>query len=732
MTASADRVCAREPIHIPGSIQPHGYLVAIDLQDGTIVQLSANWHLLVGKTPEQLLGKGLDELMGREQTAALQLELSKNSLARVELKQRCFEVLSHEADGLRVIEFEPLDSLSAPSSDLQLKQINSVARLQESDGLPQLFQRLADSVAEISGYDRVMVYRFHTDWHGEVIAEHVSAGVESYLGLHYPASDIPEQARRLYTQSWHRTIADAGYTPVPLVPSINPVTGRPLDLTHSVLRSVSPVHCEYLRNMGVAASMSLSLILEGRLWGLIACHHRNPHRMSLSQRIACELVARVASVCIGAREKSLIQDARLEARGMQGRLFERVAEESSFVTALVRHAEHFLGFVQASGAVITIRGEHHRVGKLPPETVVQRCLALVDQEAIDLIYATDCLASKVPECQAHAAVASGLLAIRLTEAGNEWLLWFRAEITQRIRWAGNPDKDTKDIDLPIQPRRSFAEWVQNVAGHSAPWTEIDIAAAQELRAAINASILRRTDELLTLNKTLEAKNADLDSFAYIASHDLREPLRGIRNHLEFFQEDFQDMIGPEGCERVSAIGIMAERLHEMLGALLRYTRVSRQELTRDNADMVAVIRRAIQLSNGDIAGNEVTYIIPDKLPSARCDAVMMSEVFANLFTNAVKYNLSGDKRIEISAERISPERVVFSVADNGIGIPEKNRDEVFKIFRRLHSRGEYGGGLGAGLTVVRAIVERHGGEVNFDSEPGKGTTFHVTLDSEVS
>jgi len=709
-------------------------LVAVDTDTLTVDQLSRNWGELVSGDLSACLGRPLGLIFGEHVAARLIGNMEeKNRIASALREQVCgreFDIVQHRSGGSWIVELEPIEAgAEIDSVALIQRQGEAIARLQEAAVTSELCEEVARQMSALSGYDRVMVYRFHPDWHGEVIAECLRDDMEPFLGLHYPASDIPEQARRLYTRNWQRLIVTADYEPVPLVPALNPRTSQPLDLTNSALRSVSPVHCAYLRNMGVSGSMSVSLLCEGRLWGLIACHHRTPRRLPFAVRLNCEMIGRVASALLAAIEKTDAHRARLSAKAAREGFLDRLAEHLDFAQALTEKAPEFLELLSANGAVLQVNGVRRTMGEPLPTPVVDACFEwLHRQESEDLVF-TDQLGVEVPAAASHATRVSGLLAVPLTETGADWLVWFRPEHAQTVHWAGNPNKDLSDLSLPIQPRKSFALWTQHVTGRSAPWTDFDRLAAQEIRAAVNASIRKRTERLLQINSELEQKNVDLNSFAFIASHDLREPLRGIRNSIEFFVEDHGGAIPEEGHERLALAARTAERMHDMIEGLLHYTRVGRAELSARPVEMNKVLKRAMENAQSQWSGQNVRVEIAPDLPTARCNPVMMAEVFTNLLTNAVKYNRREEKTVEIFARQGPPGKVVFCVRDNGIGIPPRHLKDIFTIFRRLHPRDAFGGGVGVGLAIVKAVIERHGGAVEVESVPNEGTTFNLILES---
>jgi two-component system, chemotaxis family, sensor kinase Cph1 len=375
--------CEREPIHVPGAIQPHGVLIAMDEQL-EVVMVSANLGPMLGVAADEALGRPIDDLIGRsaaDQVRARVLQWAPGepliltfdedevggSLAGIEV-----DLVLHRSGGRIVLEVE---SLGRPRSTLLSYQSarGAMARLAAATTTEELLQQLAHEVRELTLFDRVMVYRFDRQWNGEVVAEERREDLNPFLGLHYPATDIPAQARRLYTINWTRLIADIEYDPVHLVPVMDPGTGAPLDLTHSTLRSVSPIHLEYLSNMGVGASMSVSLVIDGELWGLVACHHYSgAHRPSQDARSAAEFLGQVASQLVADQERAAAREDALAVQETVARMTARITASEEFPIDQMADDPELLSLVRASGAAIFYGGVLHTRGDVPDDDALHR------------------------------------------------------------------------------------------------------------------------------------------------------------------------------------------------------------------------------------------------------------------------------------------------------------------------------------------------------------------------
>lgn len=753
--------CEREPIHIPSRIQPHGVLLALQEPELTIVQASDNTNALLNFPAHELAGKPLDTLLLPSDVEALRDACQQHSLDNNPVylltmqivggtgEQGRFDAIVHRSQGVLVLELEPVkDEAGRPNTYALVR--HAVPQIQRAGTLTQMLDAVAQQVRRINGFDRVMVYQFDVDGHGSVVAESRRNDLEPFLGLHYPASDIPAQARRLYTLNLLRLIADVNYTPADVVPTINPLTGGLLDMSYCVLRSVSPIHVQYLKNMGVAASMSISILKDGELWGLIACHHYAPRFVAYDIRTACEFVGQVVSLQLATKQETEDVGYEMRLKDVQAQLVTQMANAQTYQEGLVSHHPNLLDFIQAEGAVVCTGSEFRSLGQVPDEAFLTSLVAWLAATMEQEVFATDALPRLFPAAEAVAQVASGILAIAVSPSQQHYLLWFRPEVVQTVNWAGDPSKpvEVQEDGAPrLSPRGSFALWKETVRGKSLPWKAVEVEAAQELRRALVSVILHKAEQLEVLNVQLRRSNAELDAFTYIASHDLREPLRGIRNYAQFLQEDYGALLDAAGQEQLDTLLRLTQRMETLIDSLLHYSRVGQQELTLQATDLNLLVSETLEALRPRLQETNTEIRVPRSLPTIVCDSVQVSEIFANLLSNALKYNDKEHKWIEVGflneavARQVLTSQAtsevsfsvnaslppVFYVRDNGIGIREKHLDTIFRIFKRLHAREEFGGGTGAGLTIARKIAERHGGRLWAASVYGEGTTFYFTL-----
>ncbi|MBC8090725.1 MAG: cyanobacterial phytochrome A, partial [Pseudonocardia sp.] len=360
------------------------------------------------------------------------------------------------------------------------------------------------------------------------------------------------------------------------------------------------------------------------------------------------------------------------------------------------------------------------------------------------LYVTDSLQRDDPAAAAVADVACGLLAFPLSRAGRNLLLWFRPEAERTIHWAGNPHEKPTVLGPNgprLTPRRGFALFVESIRGQSMPWTAIEVNAAARLRTLLLELVVSSSEQLAVLNDDLSRSNEELDAFAYVASHDLKEPLRGIHRYAHQLLEHAAP-VDEEQRAKLAGLIRLTQRMDSLLDSLLHFSRVGRGALQLEPVDLNELVAESAEMVDARRADSQCEIVVPRPLPAALCDRVRVREVFVNLLSNALKYSDKVQKRIEIG--HLAPGEdhpregfpvgaggeTIFYVKDDGIGIPPRDFEQVFKMFKRLHGRDAYGGGTGAGLTIVKKVIDRHQGQVWLSSTPGAGTTFFFTLAGE--
>ena len=735
--------CDQELVQFPGAIQPHGAMLIVDEPDYVIRQASANCSAIIGRSAQDLLGQRVADVFAAAPRMLEQMQRMSLENGPVHVVRESFagstngvNIFAHRCGGVLILEIETIDDpQSEPTTHLYSDVRETIALLEGCQGLQNFFNLAVERIRLFTGYDRVLAYKFAEDGSGHVMAEAIPEGMEPYLGLHYPASDIPAPARRLFGSSWLRHLPDTNYEPVALVagPAARPMP--PIDMSYAILRSVSVMYSGYLKNMGVQSTMVMPLMKQGQLWGLIsAMHHSGPRHVPYEARMAAEFLSHMLSLLMSGKEDADGYEQRLRMTGVSDQLVESLCRNPDLHVSLVAPDQpNLMSLIPSQGAAIAAHGSVSLMGQTPSECEVA---ALVDwlSKMNQPVFCTEQLSELYPAASAYKTTASGVLAIRLSQQNRDFLLWFRPEHVEIVNWAGNPQKPVvlseSGGEVRLQPRVSFALWKESVTGRSQPWRQDEREAASALRQSILEIILSRAEEVDRVNRQLAEVNVELDSFAYAASHDLKEPLRGVHHLASFLKLGQEGRFDDEGRQQIETILKLTRRMDDLIESLLQYSRTGRVELMLEMHDMDELVDEALMSCRRLFAERPAEIRRPMPLGTLVCDRVRVREVLSNLISNGIKYNDKPQRWIEIGVERTSPAR--YYVRDNGIGISASAKDRIFDIFRRVHGEHEFGGGVGAGLTISRKTVERHGGHLWVESTPDEGSTFYFTFGPERS
>jgi light-regulated signal transduction histidine kinase (bacteriophytochrome)/CheY-like chemotaxis protein len=647
--------CDREPIHILGAIQPIGFLLALTT-DWMISRASENSADFIGMTPADLIGRPLRECIPAEAFHDLRNRMAMlrgaNATERmfgcvlVE-NMPTFDIALHVSGGQIVLEAMPG---SAEHGDATGTVRAMIARLDQSPDFATFFREGARQVRALVGFDRVMVYRFAPDGSGEVVAEVCKPGIGTFKGLHYPATDIPAQARELYKRNLLRVITDVNVKPVGIVPQLDEA-GAPLDLSLSLLRSVSPIHIEYLKNMGVGASMSISIIVDGNLWGLFACHHYSSRSPTFERRSVAELFAQMFSMRLESRERQETVDYERRARDISDQLLGAVASDETLLKDPDWLGDILTNTIPADGVGVWLNGNYAFSGDTPTTDEFRRIIRALNSTAAGRVFATDHIPSILPGAEAFAGQAAGMLAIPISRSPRDYVVLFRQEIVRSVRWAGDPHKPIEygPNGPRLTPRESFAEWKETVKGRSAPFTPSEIRVAETLRATLIEVVLRLADEA-----TMERQAASARQEVLIAelNHRVRNILgviRGLVRQSRPHNDDVEDFVH-----------LVDGRIHALARA--------HNQITDDHwgpAPLRAIIdaEAAAFIADGServIAKGEPVLLNPQAYST-------MALVMHELVTNSTKYgSLSNDDgRVHIDWKRDGAGDLVLSWREQG-------------------------------------------------------------------
>jgi len=726
--------CDKEPIHIPGSIQPHGFLVVVDVEC-LIRFISDNIQSYLRGASSELLGKPVQDFESLfdhsyEKDFIVQLVSSGMGNAGVE-RGNPYQVAIDGVDFLLIVstageyyllEFEP--TRSDIYLDVQKLINHSIGDLLADKTLESLVKNTAFQVKSITGYDRVMIYRFEENGDGDVVAEARNDNLSSWLGLRYPASDIPKQARELYKKNLTRLIANVNSTTARILTEHANTT--PLDLTFSQLRAVSPVHIQYLKNMGVMASFSISIIYKNELWGLIVCHNYTPKFIEFKSRESSKLIGQILSSALEYRQNTENKQVLDLYKASLEKISKSLYEHESMEEALMRGPVSVLDVVQATGVVLRYEKKTVKLGSTPAEEDIERLIAWLKDHNNEAVYCTSKLGDVFEEAKPYQLIASGMLTLVLSKELEEYIIWFKPEIKQTINWAGNPNKPlevSEDGLLNLSPRKSFDVWSESVSGCSEGWAAEEITSVLNLKEEIFYTINQKAGAMRVLNEKLKSAYEELDTFSYTISHDLKNPISAIKSYAQILARETPG--GEQGQKILDRIEDQADKMNFMINEVLDYSRIGRSELEYRPINTRSMVQDIIK-DLDEVYDTKNLKITLGEMPQLKGDSMMMLQVFSNLISNAVKYSqLVNPALVHIEGNNTGTD-IVYTITDNGLGIAAKDLLKIFELFNRMDNVKDIQGS-GVGLGIVKRIVERHKGKIWAESELGKGTTFFMTF-----
>jgi light-regulated signal transduction histidine kinase (bacteriophytochrome) len=703
--------CDREPIHIPGSIQPHGALLAFD-RLGRLSHASENVPALLGIPLEfgRTLRPGalgddaaLEQLLQDTLADANSDELVTAS-HETTLGGVTFDVVLHAQHGRVICEFERRTAEASEVSTFAHLAYRAMDTLKRQRSIDRLLDAAVIAVRQMTGFDRVMAYRFGHDDSGDVVAEACSDALEPYLGRRYPASDIPAQARRLYILNTLRLIADVGYTPVPLL--ADATQREPLDLSHSVLRSVSPIHIEYMRNMGVGSSMSVSIVIGGRLWGMLACHHMAPRQVPYPIRMAVDVMAQVIASTVQSLAAKEREGAIARAAWLRTEIVRALAVGGEVGEVVMRESPALRENLGCDALLVTLDGIPRAADHVhAPWAKTLAAWLAKREETLVHVHDGEQLPPPLPG-QPEDERYCGVLALRFDAPRRGWIVGLRRELVQTIRWGGKPDKVIAHGPLGprLTPRGSFAEWRETVRGRAEPWNDVQIEIATQLLDSVGRAYADRVLEIDQLRSQLWA----------VLGHDLRNPLQSLSMASSALER------GGESERLNSVIRSSTHRMMQLMGDVLDISRLHHGfDLTMQwgRVDLVAIIRQLVAESQVAYPAIELQVSLPESLV-VDADERRYAQVVANLMSNARHH---GQGRIVVAA-REEDGLAVVRITNDAPPIPDDILAALFDPFKRQSAANERNRtGMGLGLYIAHQVVRGH-----------QGTLVHIAGDGTVT
>lgn len=734
------------PIRFIKTIQPHGLLISLEYPDLTILQVSANVEALLHQSPTALIGQPLTvvftaadvELLrhGLDQTqAAVYLTLSHPTTGQA------FAASLHWQQETLLMELEPQTADETTSEELCCQINTAIAAFGTASDLQSLVDIFAHEIQRLTGFDRVMVYRFQPDQSGVVVAEANHSHHESYLGLHYPATDIPREARSLFYENPLRFIPDLDYVPVPLVPEENPLVQGPLDLGAAELRGVSPPHIDYLHRMGVRTSMTFSLTDDQRLWGLIACHHYRPKPVPKMTRMAFTMVVKVASLELMRHQEQERSYYQTQNKTLLGQLGIAINEtEDAVLKTLTTNANLLLDMFEAEGVALVLDQDYAMVGATPAKADVKALIDWLAEQGEDQVFATQTLAQVYPPSEQWSVKPTGVLAISIflkqPRPVSYHILLFRPEQIETVHWAGELSASvTLDEagEPKLCPRHSFDLWKELVRGQSAAWSTQQLEAAADLRNTLMLAVLNFSNVALEkAAERAEVANRAKSEFLANMSHEIRTPMNAVLGFTDLLQTIIQNPVALDYLEAISSSG---KTLMSLINDILDLSKIEagQMDIKLEPTDITLLIQDIQHIFQQKAAqkGIRLRMILGTGLPKALwLDEVRLRQILFNLVGNALKFTEQGHIDIEVACTglpRVQGEPSVnlkISVVDTGIGITEADQQRIFNAFTQSYGQSDRKfGGTGLGLAITYRLIQLMGGTINVESQLGQGSTF---------
>tara|TARA_B100000508_G_scaffold24343_1_gene17494 strand:+ start:25518 stop:27797 length:2280 start_codon:yes stop_codon:yes gene_type:complete len=739
--ASTDHLdqCKDEQIHLIGTIQQFGFLLGFEKQNGRLLFYSSgaakliqeflnssdhiDWNKLVSLDRTLFSKENWDSISNKEDLAHRTYTFDNRSYS-VEV--------SHTAKHI-ILSFEENANDSSEQNFVGPTE-SFIKRSNQSGSFKEFSSLFAGLIRTITGYDRVMVYKFDEDYNGEVFAEAKKDDLNSFYGLHYPHTDIPSQARELYKHKELRLINDVDAPDQHILSLNDDLEAHDIDLSSCTLRSSSPIHLKYLKNMGVAATLTISILIDKQLWGLVACHHYSPKYIDPNKRREALLQTQLLSTQIRRWEASEEYEKVQEKEHIYQSILEEVYKGSNKFEAATS-TSYFLGLTESDGGAVIRGKEIYGFGSLPnPETTLK--IHSWMQERNEKVFLSNEFSKHTEIGEGIKDIASGVLYYSFDTNSESAMIWFRKQKSEGTKWGGKPEKSA---DQPLTPRSSFEAWEETVNGISEKWYSHQIQAGLRLGAFLEkevfiSSLKEQKQKLERLADQLQSKNEELSQFNWISSHDMKEPLRKIRMFIDQIRLE-EEVLTDTQKNYFSRLERSAVRMQKLIADLLDYARLSKEEAV-SKCDLNEIIKELIEHHKTDDLNISISS---DQLPTIEMVRFQIKQLFANLISNSIKFRKSGeDVSIEIVTQKVdqremeayhlNPQLEYFKIIykDHGIGFDKEYNERIFEVFQRLHGEKKYEG-TGIGLAICKKIVESHQGEIFADGVINEGVTFTIIL-----
>lgn len=722
--------CHDEPIHIPGYIQSFGYLIGIDADSHSIAFFSENiTDIFSIENSEILFGKKITDFPEVFKTIlASDIFESLEDLTRRDNETYFDKIFIGEKElhlsvfrSKEYIFFEFEAVIGNPNKRITNKYDNFYIIGNEEE----IWDQLLNTLFNIINYDRIMVYKFVEDGSGKVIAEKTNKNADSYLGLHYPESDIPRQARELYKKKRKRIFSDVHSEPVKIVSKLH----DKIDLTFSSLRAMSPIHGQYIKNTGASSSFSVSIIIDDQLWGLVTCQNSVAKHIDLEDRMQAGIFTVLASNAYSSFKAKKELQYRLDLNTKASLLKSEFLKYNTLFESLVENKSAIRILPEADGLALISENYIVTDGITPELETIHKIIDWAYKNTEETIFISRTFRKDFGKELELNESAGGIVIYFVEKSKNELLIWFRKEFDDHINWAGNPEKkigtfiqngEEKNI---VSPRTSFETFKEDIKGNSRRWTSRNEIAIQSIRDVILETSHKQYVTIKNLNEQLKKVNEELDSFSYTISHDLGTPLTVMKLNAQMLLRSLSET-SDKNKHKISSIIDEIDNMAEMMNDVLQLSRAKHSEIELEDLQTEQTIEKITE--NAKLTfGSPDSKVMIKNCPNVLADKTMMHQVFLNIINNAIKYSSKQDHPVVHIEGYEEEDRVVYRITDNGIGIPETEKHRMFKIFNRMDNARKFKGN-GIGLSIVHRIMNRIGGNVGYESTE-EGTCFILTF-----
>lgn len=714
--------CEDEEIQFLNEIQPFGYLIGIHKNSHQIEFYSQNIDELFQISAENVLNQDINQLYNFELDFDEVLNLDQGEFCRTHLKinSKTYHLTSYHFDELIYLELEELIIL-----ENRLAYYNFSEQILYSKSIDATWDRLISSIKKLINYDRVMLYKFLEDGSGVVIAEEIDNGLDSYLGLRFPEFDIPKQARQLYLEKKSRLVADVNSNRISLIATNH----QKINLMYSSVRALSPIHLQYLRNANCAASFSISIVINEKLWGIVACQNSEPKFIPNQVRLQTELLtrqARLTYVNFKATERLKFQNYFNETAI---KLKENLLTEENLQQSMNNNLKEVLNLTKANGIALVNFDDVFVEGETPDKDEILRIKEWAFKRNSARLFTSNTFYLDYGQELNLSPNSAGVMFCFLNQTYEHFIIWFKKEQVQTLNWAGEPNKikhveivDGDEI-LSFSPRTSFKIWQENIKNKSFIWLDKEKYVAKEVIKLIIETLHLQSFKIHSLYEQLKEINDELDSFSYTVSHDLRTPLSVMKLNCQMIQRTLEhDEIK---SDRLKSVIDEIDRMTQMMQDLLALSKAKKSEIVLSIIETKPIIEKIVHDVLLYYKTNDTQVVIED-VHNVLGDKTMFYEVFLNIIGNAIKYSSQAEHPIIKIWSELNEEEVIFKVKDNGIGIKQEDYNKMFKLFSRMSNTGNISGN-GVGLSIAHRMMDRMNGGISFESKVGEGTTFILTF-----